>query len=297
MNIRLIPYFFNQAVTNIKSNRLIHLVGVSTMVISILIFGSFLFLFINVNGWIKEWGGSLNLSVYLEDGITEQQLKAVRQAIKSIPNLEIERFVSKQDALEDLRKALGNQSGLLSGLTKNPLPASFELVLKASRGDRKLLANIKKKIEKLEGVEEVQYSEVWIERIKGILDLVRIFGFVIGGLLGVGVLFIVTNTIKLTIYSRKEEIEIFKLVGATDWFIKIPFLIEGIIQGCLSGLISLGILFTAYLIFSMKKASFLGFAMLELKFIPVEYGAGLLCLSMLLGFLGSLIAIGRFFEI
>ncbi len=297
MRPRLLAYFFNQAISNIRANRLIHIVGISTMVISILIFGTFLFLFININNWIMGWGGTLTMSVYLEDKIGTEDLKNIENFIRSIPELETQRYLSKQEALEELRKALGNQSGLLSGLTKNPLPASFELTLKSSNEASQRIHKIKQELETIKGVSEVQYSQAWMERFKGVLNLVKILGFVIGGLLGVGVLFIVTNTIKLTIYSRKDEIEIFKLVGATDWFIKAPFLIEGMIQGCVSGLIALGILFIGYLFFSAKKAFFLGFALLELKFIPVEYALSLLVLSVLLGFLGSFIAIGRFFEI
>ena len=112
-----------------------------------------------------------------------------------------------------------------------------------------------------------------------------------------GILFITTNTIKLTIYSRKEEIEILKLVGATDWFVKIPFILEGTIQGLAGGLLSLLALFAGYVILSTKKVHVLGMAMLDFVFIPREYTLSILLISVLLGLVASFIALGRFFEV
>ena len=135
----------------------------------------------------------------------------------------------------------------MDGLEINPLPASFEVGFKDVRNHQIDPKKIKKSLEKIKGVNEVQYSEQWTERIKGLMHVVKLLGFIIGCLFCIGVLFITTNTIKLTIYSRKDEVEIFKLVGATDWFIKIPFLIEGAIQGLFSGLVALLILFPLFL--------------------------------------------------
>ena len=112
-----------------------------------------------------------------------------------------------------------------------------------------------------------------------------------------GVLLIVTNTIKLTIYSRRDEIEILKLVGATDWFVKVPFLLEGIIQGLVSGVLALLILFTGYLLLSTKAMLFFRFGVLELVFLPREYALSLFIISIALGLGGSFIAVGRFFDV
>jgi cell division transport system permease protein len=129
--------------------------------------------------------------------------------------------------MRDLAETLGSQAGLLEGLSKNPLPASYEVVFRNGDLSREELKQIKESLEKVKGVDEVQYSEQWLEQIEGFVYITRILGLVVGGLLCVAVLFIVTNTIKLAIYSRRDEIEIYKLVGATDWFVKTPFLIEG----------------------------------------------------------------------
>ena len=149
----------------------------------------------------------------------------------------------------------------------------------------------------MSGVDEVQYSEEWLSRFEGLMRVVRLAGFIIGGLLCLGVLFIVTNTIKLTIYSRQEEIEIMKLVGATDWFVKIPFLIEGTIQGMVSGFVSLLALYSGYAFLSAKKADILGLAILDFQFVPTDYCLTIFLVSSGLGLVGSFIALGRFFKL
>lgn len=279
---------------NIMNNRIVHLIGIGTMVVSLLIFGTFLLLFVNLNTWIHGWGHSLSMSVYLEDGIDRAARDNISSSIREFPSAEIERYISKEDALKDLTRALGAEAGLLEGLTRNPLPASFEVVFKDIESPETDPQKIKKVIEKIDGVNEVQYSEEWLKRFEGLMNVVRLVGFVIGGLLCIGVLFIVTNTTKLTIYSRKHEIEIQKLVGATDWFVKTPFLLEGVIQGILSGFFSLLMLFSGYLFLSAKKVHFLGLTVLDFIFLPREYVVAIFMISVSLGLAGSFIAVGRF---
>ncbi len=297
MRLRLWSYFLRQALMNIMNNRLVHVIGLGTMFVSILIFGTFLFLLINLNTWVQGWGHSLSMSVYLEDGISEGKRDMIASWIKSLPTAEIDRFITKEGALKELRHVLGAQAGLLEGLSTNPLPASLEVVFEKGEGHRLDPDRIKKELEKMEGVEEVQYSEDWLKRFKGLMSLIRVGGLIIGGLLCMGILFIVTNTIKLTIYSRKEEIEILKLVGATDWFVKTPFLLEGAIQGILSGIMALLILYSGYYLLSTEKIHFTSLGVFDFIFLPYEYALLIFLASVALGLVGSLIAVGRFFDI
>ncbi|MCF8063508.1 MAG: ABC transporter permease, partial [Deltaproteobacteria bacterium] len=178
----------------------------------------------------------------------------------------------------------------------NPLPASFELVFKEAEFRDLAPEAVKDELESLPGVGEVQYSEQWIERFEGILTVIQAGGFIIGGLLCLAVLFITTNTIKLTIYARRDELEIYKLVGATDRFIKAPFLLEGAIQGFAGGAGALICLYGAYRLVSLKPLYASGFPILKVVFLPPEIALGLVILSLVLGFTGGLIAVGRFFN-
>ena len=155
---------------------------------------------------------------------------------------------------------------------------------------------IKSDLEKMEGVDEVQYSKQWIERFRSIMNVIRIVGLIIGGFICMAVLFITTNTIKLTIYSRRDEIEIYKLVGATDWFVKLPYLIEGAIQGLLGGILSFIILLVVYSVFSVKTIQVFGLPVFDFAFLSFEHSMSIILLSIALGFIGGLIAIGRFFR-
>ncbi len=294
MKLRLWIYFYKQAILSIINNRMVHVVGMGTMVVSLLIFGTFLFIFVNLNTWVHGWGHSLSMSVYLDDGIASEAKERIASTIRGFKGAEIERYISKDDALKDLKRALGSEAGLISSLAENPLPASFELVFKELESPEKDPQNIKQTLEKMAGVAEVQYSAEWLKKFEGLMNMVRLVGIVIGGLLCIGVLFIMSNTIKLTIYSRKHEIEIQKLVGATDWFVKTPFLLEGLIQGLLSGVISILLLYSGYLFFAGKKIQFLGFAGLDFIFLPQGYVCSIICISVLLGLAGSFIAVGRF---
>jgi cell division transport system permease protein len=292
----LLPYFFRQAGANVRNNPLVHGIGLVTMVISFLIFGAFLLLFVNINELIDRWGHTLSMSVYLEDGVSRTQTENIRAQIEGLPGAEVRSYITKEKALADFKTALGPRAGLLDGLSSNPLPASVEVVFGEEAGNLDP-EKIKLVLEELEGVEEVQYSGEWVRRFEGALRMVQMVGFIMGGLLCLGILFIVTNTIKMTIYGRKEEIEILQLVGATDWFVKSPFLLEGVIQGALSGVVSIGALYIAYLVLSWKRFYILGASAVDFVFIPPSYAVAIFVISVFFGLLGSFIAVGRFFDV
>jgi cell division transport system permease protein len=297
MNLRIWLYYFKNAFINMMNNRLIHLISMGTITISMLLLGSFMLLSINLDNWIKEWGGTLSMSVYLKDGIDEKVMKEIEKQLLNIKGAKIKGFISKDQAMMQLKESLGGQAGLLSGLKNNPLPSSFELIFEDTDNYRIDPDNIKASLEKMEGVDEVQYSKQWVERFKGLIFVFRVASLIIGGLLCVAVLFIITNTIKLTLYSRRDEIEIYKLVGATDWFVKIPFLIEGAIQGIISGLIAYLVLLLVYLFLSTKTIQILDLPVIDIIFLTNKNAVSIILLSLFLGLMGGLIAIGRFFKV
>jgi cell division transport system permease protein len=271
MKTAFVKYFFRQALTNIADNRMVHLVGIGTIAIAFLIFNSFVLVYVNINHWTDELGKSLTMSIY-------------------------NKFVSKEEAMKALAKEMGDKAGLLSGLHENPLPASLEIIFSIADREDSLAYDIKSKLEKMDIVDEVQYSQEWTRKIKAIMGGIKLIGSILGGLLFLATLFIITNTIKLTVFARKNEIEILRLVGATNLFIKTPFLIEGSIQGLLGGLAALMILFTAYMTVIIRTDFRIGFATLDVVFISPYLTVFLLLMSVIIGFVGSSIALGRFFR-
>jgi cell division transport system permease protein len=293
--LRRAPYFIVQAIKNLHSNVGVYLIGMGTTAISLVIFGAFLLVYVNVNSWVKGLGGSGTMSVFLEDQTDDARLLPIRQAIEGIEGAKIVNYISKDDALHDMKRFLGPHEELIDTLDSNPFPASYEVVFEGKTSPPNLDA-IRSKLESLENVESVQFAEQWISRVKGMMTVVKVAGIGIGCLLGLGVLTIVTNTMRLTIYSRRDEIEILKMVGATDAFVKAPFLLEGLIHGSVAGGAALAVLFAGYKIFSLKKESILGFGILSFEFIPAGYAVVLGAAGVFLGLFGSFIALGRFFR-
>jgi cell division transport system permease protein len=285
-----------RALANIFENRLVHLIGIGTMAIAFLIFDAFLLVFLNVNYWIEEQGSSLTMSIYFKGNPDKAAVERVTEELLHYPEVTINEFISKSDALGNLKRRLGDKAGLLDGLEDNPLPASLEIIL--SRGKlEEFPKQLKTRLEMLEAVDEVQYSHEWVEKIQAIMGAVKLIGVIFGGLLFLAALFIIINTIKLTIYSRHDEVEILKLVGATNRFVKTPFLIEGSIQGFLGGLTALAILFLCYLAVITRVDLRVGFASLDIVFLSPNFILLLLLMSILVGFLGSMISLSRFFLI
>ncbi len=296
MIIRRSIYFLKTALSNMMYNRLVHMISIGTITISMLLLGFFLLLSVNVKNWLSDWGEALSMSVYIENGVDEAVRKNIESKIKSLKGAEIKEFITKEQAMASLKGHLGDQAGLLEGLKANPLPESYEIIFHETKEYRADPEKIKADLEKLKGVDEVQYSKQWVERFQGIMDIIRVIGLISGGFLCTAVLFITTNTIKLTIYSRRDEIEIYKLVGATDWFVRIPYLIEGVIQGLVGAILSYGILFGIFSVFSIKTIHLFGLPLIDFQFLPLSYSIAIIGLSLILGFTGGLVAIGRFFR-
>jgi cell division transport system permease protein len=296
MRISFLRYFFRQALGNLFENRMVHLIGVGTMVIAFLIFDAFVLAFVNINAWTQERGRTLTMSIYFKGDPDRSAIEEIQRDLLDYP-VSITTFISKQDAMKSLRRQLGEKAGLLDGLTENPLPASLEIILSRDEIDDSLPYELKRKLESIENVDEVQYSQEWIDQIQAVMGAIEIVGLVFGGLLFLAALFIVTNTIKLTIYSRKDEIEILKLVGATNGFVKAPFLIEGSIQGFLGGSVAMSILFLGYILITNKVELRIGFGALDLVFLSPEFILLLVTTSIIAGFIGSTVSLGRFFRI
>ncbi len=296
MRAALLRYSTRRALANIFENRLVHLVGIGTMAIAFLLFHAFLLVFVNINYWIEEQGSSLTMSIYFKGNPDKVAVEGVTEELLHYPEVTIKEFISKSDAMRILKKRLGDKSGVLDGLEDNPLPASLEIVLSRGRSED-FPQQLKERIERLEAVDEVHYSHEWAEKIQAAMGAVRLAGVIFGGLLFLAALFIIINTIKLTIYLRHDEVEILKLVGATNRFVKAPFLIEGSIQGLLGGLTALAILFLGYLAIITRIDLRVGFASLDIVFLSPAVIMLLLLMSILVGFLGSMISLSRFFRI
>jgi len=292
----LLRYSMRRALANMSENRLVHLIGIGTMAIAFLIFDAFLLVFLNINYWIEEQGSSLTMSIYFTGDPDKAAVETVSKELLQYPGVTINEFISKSDAMENLKRRLGDKAGILDGLEGNPLPASLEITLSKGKIED-FPKQLKARLEMLEAVDEVQYSHEWVEKIQAVMGAVKLIGIIFGGLLFLAALFIIINTIKLAIYSRHDEVEILKLVGATNRFVKAPFLIEGSIQGFLGGVTAIVILLLGYLVAITRIDLRIGFASFDIVFLSPQFILLLLLMSIIVGFLGSMISLSRFFRI
>ncbi len=292
----MLTLFFKKALQDILSNRFLNSVTIVTIGLSILIVSSFVLFFINTNALLDSWRKGIRVLVYLEPQATEANRLDLRYQIQQMENVQEIHFISKETALQRLKDQMEHHSSLLENLKENPLPDAFEIrIIDASR-ELKKVAALAKKIKFLPQVEEVEYGQHWIAKFSHIINIFKFVGYAMGGLFLIATLFIIANTIRLVLYSRKEEIEIMRLVGSNDRFIKAPFYIEGLILSALGSIVGLVALFAAYRFVLSKFYDSLSLGLLEIKFFSTEQFFLFVCGSMLVGWIGCYLSLKQFLK-
>ena len=291
-----VSYFLGRALANIRQNIFVNAVTIGTITLALLIVSLFLLLFVNLENAAEIWSEKVQVTVYFDKDITPQEQDSLKQKITGLPGTAKVTWVGRDEALRRFKGRLKGQETLLDGIRTDVLPASFEISLKKSSRSTEAVERYVSRLKAIQGVGEIQYGEEWVRRFNTVLNFMRIVGALVGGFLILAVIFIVSNTIQLTVYARRDELEIMSLVGATRLFIKMPFLVEGVLQGVSGGLLALLLLISLHFLFLHNAGNFLTFnpATAGLSFLPVEYSVGVLVAGVLLGFVGSLAALRRF---
>ncbi len=289
-------YFFGRAVSNLRQNMVVNAVTVGTITLALLIVALFLLLVVNLENAADSWSERVQVTVYFDRDLTPKEQTDLKNRIQALPGTANVTWVGHDEALKRFKGRLKGQETLLEGVSSDVLPTSFEIALKKQSRSSEAVEAYVSRLKTVPGIGEVQYGEEWVRRFNTFLTFMRLVGALVGGFLLVAVVFIVSNTIRLTIYARRDELEVMALVGATRLFIKMPFLIEGVLQGLAGGLLSLLLLLAIYQLFLHNAGNFLSFnpASSGLAFLPAEFMLGLVLAGALLGFLGSLTSLRRF---
>jgi len=291
-----LTYFLARALTNIRQNIFINFVTTVTIMLALLIIALFLLVVVNLEGMAEDWSKRVQVTVYFDREPPQAALMQLKAQIQALPETKNIEFISKDDALKKFRSRLKGQESLLEGVSADVLPASFEINLrKGSRGSDAVEAYVAK-LKKIPGIGEVQYGEEWVRRFSAFVNFMRLVGALVGIFLLLAVIFIISNTIKLTIYTRKDELEVLSLVGATRFFIRAPFVIEGMLQGAAGSILAILVLIVSYLGFLNNAGNFLSFnpAATSLSFLPPSHIAGIFIGGVVLGMIGSLASLKRF---
>jgi cell division transport system permease protein len=286
-------HFLRSAWLGLRSSPLPSAVAVVTIAVSLFLIGLFALLLANMGGILERFGREVRLTVYVADGVGADGERALLQRVRREQGVEKAEAVSKQEALERFRLRLGGEAALLEGLEENPLPASIEVELAPGERSAEGLARVAERLAALPGAAEVSHGHAWVEGYARALSLLRAAALAIGGVLALAALVIVTNTIRLAVYARRDEIDILMLVGATRTFVAIPFLLEGLVQGVAGGLVALALV---YGVFSLLGGPLEGaFAFLLGHASPVFLGGGaraaLVAGGAVLGVIGSAAAL------
>ncbi len=288
--------FFKRAIDDIFQNRFLNFVTIITISLTILIASAFILFFVNTGEIINSWKRGLRIMAYLKPGIHNADLTNLKRTIQSLDGVHTLRFISKQEAIDRLKAQMQHQSSLFENLTENPLPDSFEIRMTASTGSWQKIEFLAAQIGSLTLIEEVEYGRRWIGRFVRIISLFRLAGYAMGTLFFMATVFIIANTIRLVIYSRREEVEIMRLVGATDSFIKMPFYIEGLIQGAVGAAMGLVMLFISFFFISLNIEQGFPPGLFRLQFLSPTTIGGILLGSMLVGWLGCYISLKQFLK-
>ena len=231
-----IRYFWSEALKSLFRNRFMTIASILTVTLSMFILGMFLCVVFNIDHAATYLESQVEMSIYLKEDLTTPQVMEVGKHLKALPGVESVSFVNKDEALAQFKEQLGEQAGILEAVNGNPLPASYSLSFDTPT-HLKQAAVI---VSEYKAVESVQYGQDIIEQLYKVAQFIRIAGAVIIVFLAGAELFIISNTIRLTVFARRREIQIMKYVGATNGFIRWPFIYEGVVIGIIgSGIASI----------------------------------------------------------
>lgn len=293
MKFRTLARHFREAFRSFWRNGWMTFASISTVAISLLILGAFVLLNLNLESWTERMEREVEIRAFLQMETSDAEVKRVEARLQKLPEVAEVQFISREQGLEDLKKGFGEQGFLLDGLEdENPLPHAF-LIKTINPQETPKVAQV---IEQIDAVEKVRYGSGVVEQLFRITNSIRNIGLILIVGLAFTAMFLIANTIKLTILSRKNEIEVMKLVGATNSFIRWPFFIEGSLLGLIGAIIPLGLLIMGY----RYLIRFIDIAFVTL--IPIEplwtkLAFLLLGIGVFIGVWGSLTSMRKFLRV
>ena len=279
-----------RALADILANRFLNAVTVVTVSLAVLIVSAALLFFVNTRGILGAWQQELRILAYLkaEAGAAAPNVK---RAIEALDGVRRARFIPREEALRELKAQMPNQASLFDHLEENPLPDGFEIELNPAAGGWERIDAIAERIGALAAIDAVEYGRKWVATLQGIIRVLRAVGAAMIGLFFVAAVSIVASTTRLAIYSRREEVEIMRLVGAAEGFIKAPFYITGLVQGLVGGAAGLAVLFGLFNAVMDHIGTGAWTGVLPIRFLSVEEMTAVIAGSMLVGGLGAFISL------
>ena len=295
MNFSTKEYFIRETYKSIRRNGFMSFASISTVAVALMVLGIFLLIFLNTNNLAKHLESQVQVSVYMQDDANQDELADMKTKLEKMEGVLKVTAVTKAEALQRFKERLGDQQKILDSLGgDNPFPNSFDVQVKSSDA----IKGITEKISTLPKVETARFGQEVVEHLFYLTKVMRLGGVALVIFLAAGTLFIISNTIRLTVFARRKEVVIMKYVGATDWFIRWPFLLEGMTLGFLGAVIAnffLNISYSALLSTVHKTLAFL--PLVPAKPLMTYVTIFMLIIGTAIGALGSYISLRKFLRV
>lgn len=287
-------YFGKEALISFRKNIVMSIASVSTVTVSLLLIGIFVILAVTVQNIIQSIEKKVEIQAFLKDEATEEQVANLQQQVASFKEVREVKYISKDEALERLKEDLKDQPEMLNALQGNPLPASLEIKL----NNPQEVDEVAKKIEGKQEITDLKYGQQIVGKLFAVTNVIRVIGIILVSLLLFASLVLIANTTRLALFARRKEIAIMRLVGASNWFIRMPFLLEGVFQGLIGSAIAVIVIYFAKVTLFDKATEILPFFPVHISQSIFYQLVGMLVLfGILIGAIGSLFAIRRFLKV
>jgi cell division transport system permease protein len=283
-----LSYTITEGVSGFARAKLAAFASITTITISLILLGLYFIVSINSARVINLIRERVEMEAFLQEPLSRQQLNDIKQNILTVNGVDSVLFVSKEQAAKIFREEFGEDITRI--LDFNPLPQSYKIFLKDEFKTTDAGNQIYTSLKSIRGIDDIVYRKDLIEFLEKRSQVLNLIGLIVGIIIGISAIFLVSNTIRLTIYSKRKIIRTMKLVGATRWFIRLPFILEGILQGFAGGITSSLILYALIALASRWMSAELA------EFLKINlsvYGL-IILLGMMLGFFGSIISIRKF---
>jgi len=296
--MRTLFYLLREAWANIWTNRTTTVVAIFTTAFTLACVGVFLLLYVNLRaaaGWLQD---DIKIMVYLEEGVAGSIVTDLEQQLRADRAVGALHFISKEQALGEFRTQFPSDSHLLEGLGQNPLPASFVVTLTPAFRSPDSVRRWAERVTAVAGVAKVDYNQDWLDALSTVIRSIEVVAIGVGLILSAAAVTIIANTIRLTLFARRDEIAILRLIGATKTFIRIPYLLEGAVLGALGSTCSLLMLKALYELFRQQMRTTGRLRGLEqlTMFFPLSICLLLVAIGIVLGCAGSFLSLRRFDE-
>src|SRR5512135_2586197 len=285
------PYAFTLALQSMIREKWINILSVLSIASGLIIISLAIFSVYNVDAATKSLPEKFSLILYLDRDIQKDKVDAAVNSLRKQSAVLSVRYIPKEEAMKELKAVLKNSSYVLDGLDENPLPDALEVKLKKNAVGQETVKKLADEALKIKGVKEVDYAEKFLSALHYLKVGLKTIGIILIATLSTGIVFVCYSTVKILFYRRNEEIETFKLLGATKGFIRTPFIIEGAVIGTAGGILGLLAIFAFYYLVILRLS--VTMPIFKVILFPSDLFLPLPFIGMFLGITGAVIALGR----